>query len=221
MCLCSQVIQPTPYMSPSGSQDSFSDVPKHTQQLLPERRSLRDKREHQQRLRDHRGQRSRSPPTAPIASMRTSCASCGGGGCDDAVSTATTVNSSVFADDYCCCDATADSPLLPQTAAAAATHDPADASTQTLCRRRCSSPTADGRRYTSPCADVYESDDDGGGRVVRAFRPEQAPSLMAAGGRNVIVVQADVNPAADSIVNANSLTGSLRALYDASKETLF
>lgn len=45
--------------------------------------------------------------------------------------------------------------------------------------------------------------------------------VIAGAGRNVIVVQADVNPIADSIVNANSLSGSLRALYDASKETLF
>lgn len=52
-------------------------------------------------------------------------------------------------------------------------------------------------------------------------KQHQIPSI-GAGGRNVIVVQADVNPVADSIVNANSLSGSLRALqYDASKETLF
>lgn len=55
-------------------------------------------------------------------------------------------------------------------------------------------------------------------------KQHQMPSTGAVGGggRNVIVVQADVNPIADSIVNANSLSGSLRALqYDASKETLF
>jgi len=61
--------------------------------------------------------------------------------------------------------------------------------------------------------------------AVRSFhdfnrRLQQPPSVVA-GARNVIVVQADVNPIADSIVNANSLSGSLRALYDASKETLF
>jgi len=52
-------------------------------------------------------------------------------------------------------------------------------------------------------------------------RPTQQPTAVVGSGRNVIVVQADVNPIADSIVNANSLSGSLRALYDASKETLF
>lgn len=96
-----------------------------------------------------------------------------------------------------------------------------------------------GRRYSPPpianrgnCG-THRADDNrdapttvGGAAVsaaVRSYhdfnRRQQKPSAVV--GRNVIVVQADVNPVADSIVNANSLSGSLRALYDASKETLF
>lgn len=100
-----QVIQPTPCMSPSGgSQESFSDVPRHTEQLLPAA-SERFRKPPQ----PPRKTVSSSSTAAPIACIRTSCSSCS----DDAVSTATTVNSSVFVDECCC--TTASSPPPPLT----------------------------------------------------------------------------------------------------------
>ncbi|XP_022167645.1 uncharacterized protein LOC111031844 [Myzus persicae] len=222
-----QVIQPTPCMSPSGgSQESFSDVPRHTEQLLPAA-----------------SERFRKPPqpprktassstAAPIACIRTSCSSCS----DDAASTATTVNSSVFADE-CCCATTSSSPppQLPLTdcnnGGASSTSTLTNAAAGTAAKASC------GRRYSPPpntnrgnCG-THRVDDNRdapttvGGAAVSAVRSyhdfNRRPHKPSAVGRNVIVVQADVNPVADSIVNANSLSGSLRALYDASKETLF
>jgi len=109
LCRCVvslQVIQPTPCMSPSGgSQESFSDVPRHTEQLLPA--ASERFRKPPQPLR----KTASSSTAAPIACIRTSCSSCS----DDAASTATTVNSSVFADECCCATATATPPQLPLT----------------------------------------------------------------------------------------------------------
>lgn len=98
-----QVIQPTPCMSPSGgSQESFSDVPRHTEQLLPAAS------ERFRKLPQPLRKTESSSTAAPIACIRTSCSSCS----DDAAYTATTMNSSVFADECCC--ATASSSPLPQ-----------------------------------------------------------------------------------------------------------
>lgn len=216
-------------MSPSGSQDSFSDVPRHTQQLLPDRRpryrgAVKPSADPQQSC--------SSSTAAPIASIRTSCSSCS----DDASSTATTVNSSVFANDCCCGDGDGDATSPPSTRPQRTTttttvlddsddHDDLRGGRSlTLCRRRYSSPTGGGAVLR---VDEYSSAPGDHRVAVRPFRPdlrpsaEQQQSSQTGATRNVIVVQADVNPAADSIVNANSLTGSLRALYDASKETLF
>lgn len=194
------MFQPTPCMSPSGgSRESFSDVPRHTEQLLPsasERFRTKNKQQQQPS--------SSVSAVAPIASIRTSCSSCS----DDAASTSTTVNSSVFADDCCC--GTAASPLLPQRP---------PVNNNNYYNR------GDGIRLrTSRGDDDDDENDDDDGRPFHdfgRFRPLHQPSPIIGGGRNVIVVQADVNPIADTIVNANSLSGSLRALYDASKETLF
>lgn len=212
-----QVIQPTPCMSPSGgSQESFSDVPRHTEQLLPAA-----------------SERFRKPPqpsrktAAPIACIRTSCSSCS----DDAASTATTVNSSVFADECCCATAASSPPppLLPLT-----DHNDCNDSVavaKASCRRRYSPPPSlplttnhgNGTYRVDDNRDVATTVGGASSSAVRLYhdfnRRSQQPTTAV--GRNVIVVQADVNPVADSIVNANSLSGSLRALYDASKETLF
>lgn len=94
-----QVIQPTPCISPSGgSQESFSDVPRHTEQLLPAASERFRKPPQQPR------KTASSSTAAPIACIRTSCSSCS----DDAASIATTVNSSVFAEE-CCCSTTSSS----------------------------------------------------------------------------------------------------------------
>ncbi|XP_060849606.1 uncharacterized protein LOC132928758 [Rhopalosiphum padi] len=222
-----QVIQPTPCMSPSGgSQESFSDVPRHTEQLLPAA-SERFRKPPQP---PRKTVSSSSSMAAPIASIRTSCSSCS----DDAASTATTVNSSVFVDECCCATASSPPPAhSSQThdndfddgvslASQLTTAEPAKAS----CARRYSPPPTTNRGNGT-----YRIDGDRdaaktvGGAAVSAVRSyhdfNRRPQQPSTVGRNVIVVQADVNPVADSIVNANSLSGSLRALYDASKETLF
>lgn len=265
------MIQPTPCLSPSrGSQESFSDVPRHTGQLLPAvSERFRKSQQHHHR---HQLHQQKTPPSsvvaAPIASIRTSCSSCS----DDAASTATTVNSSVFADDCCC---TTTSPLLPalrpplkqppppspfdRTAAIgemsysrSATVMASASSAAVSYRRKYSPPPAPGQLSLPLSAsagnprdvghllsagnqrDVGQSSSAGAAAVHAAVRPfhdfhrklppHQPPTSSFGGGagsRNVIVVQADVNPIADTIVNANSLSGSLRTLYDASKETLF
>lgn len=258
----SQVIQPTPCLSPSrGSQESFSDVPRHTEQLLPtasERfRKSQQKYHHHHHSKYQQKTPSSSAVAAPIASIRTSCSSCS----DDAASTATTINSSVFTDECCC---TTTSPLLPalqpslrpaasdRTAAGEGTSYSwpatvvATASSKTIsCRRRYSSPPPPSLQslpslpppvsvLAANLRDVGRPSSAGAAAVHAAIRPfhdsnrkpplqQSSSSSIGSGatGRNVIVVQADVNPIADTIVNANSLSGSLRALYDASKETLF
>lgn len=215
-CVSLQVIQPTPCLSPSGgSRESFSDVPKHTEQLLPTASDRFRKSSSSSSSSQHRRgrQRSRSSSAAaaaaPIASIRTSCSSCS----DDAASTATTVNSSVFADDCCCTNTSLLLPSAPRQPPATDASSPSPAS-------------AAGKKDVVAFRDDGDGDDDSGTGTfaVGSFRdlnrrPQRSPSIV--GGKNVIVVQADVNPIADSIVNANALSGSLRALYDASKETLF
>lgn len=214
-----QVIQPTPCMTPSGdgsgSQESFSDVPRHTEQLLPSA-SARFRKQQQ-----HKSPSS-SSAAAPIASIRTSCSSCS----DDGASTATTVNSSVFADD--CCSNAETTATTPKTSRVDERYaSPAEPSQTAGDRGRGNGNRA--QQHRDRVDGVVTT--VGAGTAVGSFHdfnrgrpaPPRQTSIPGEGmrGRNVIVVQAEVNPIADSIVNANSLSGSLRALYDASKETLF
>ncbi|XP_050524502.1 uncharacterized protein LOC126896088 [Daktulosphaira vitifoliae] len=199
-----QVIQPTPCMTPCGSQDSFSDVPRHTQQLLPTASGKR--------------QRHDSPRLiAPIASIRTSCSSC----CETETSTA---NSSVFVDDFSCT-----SPLLANGTFGLNEFSSdngvygSERRVRVRQKRRYSSPSGNRVNHNHGNKDLVLLDDIC--RSSKSFhgfqRTHSATIPNTPFGKNVIVVQADVNPVADTIVNANSLSGSLRALYDASKETLF